>query len=118
MRLWNELISQPDRKARIEQKLPADSAAEVHVVERRDGSFIVAPWLRPDKTVRAGAATLVIDDRSETLDVQSPPDRALHLSVHRGAVANQIAADAKLAGVLPGVIARGDDIFIAELRQR
>lgn len=86
MRLWNELMSQPVRKARIQQELPARSAAEVHVFERRDGSLIVAAWLRPAGVARNAGAALSTDERRETLDVQLAGGGPWQVRVHRSAL--------------------------------
>ena len=77
----------------------------------------MAAWLRLEEVTR-GAAALAVDARRETLDVQLPRHASFAVRVHRGAVADQIALEHAVAGVLAGVIATGNEIFVEELRQR
>ena len=116
MRLWNELTSQPIRRARTPAREQHASGLALHVFERIDGTLIVAAWLRSHGAPPNGAQPPPADTRREVVDVQLPHDRRMQMRVHRSRRASDEQPPRIRDGVLFDVVVTGDDIFIAELR--
>ena len=115
MRLWNELMAQPVRLFRNGAKPEAGSDAEVRVFERIDGTVIVAAWLRPQAATPAlGRAAM----RREVIDVQLPHAEPVEIHMHRAGGALDSGGPHARGGVLSGVLAADDDIFIVEVRRK
>lgn len=117
LRLWNRLFDQPVRRLDLPQELPKQSAAALHLFERKDGTIIAAGWLPRNSAGGDSrlAETACRDERREIV--------MLRLPFAAGRVKifdNAGTAEPRLRGVEDGVLTNvelsAEDIFLAEVQ--
>ncbi|HEY9722544.1 MAG TPA: family 1 glycosylhydrolase [Oscillatoriaceae cyanobacterium] len=118
MKFFNQLFDQPTRSldGKVKIQAPADSQAQVHVLQKKDGKVVVVGWLRDSSPSEvADKSGMATDTRQESVSIQFPGLKLSKLSQFDSA-GKAVSTGAQLkSGVLSNVPLRGDRVFVAEL---